>query len=852
MKDWLDQLIETDATVLTANQRLAASLSAAVNERHLELGRRAWRPLEIREWRAYLSGRFQAATGELALPLRLSGRQSLLLWEDALRPDLESGQENLQALARLARETRDALSDHEVAPEAVASTAGSEDQRVFSESLRRYLARLDNNDWTDDAGVREFVLANSEAFDWPGHVSFAGFVEFTPLVKSFQSALESRGCTLLAEPTTRPSPVSLVAFTDTRAELRAAGHWAREQRERGQRVAIVVSGLESDASATGTLVREGFTPGWQYDPQSASSVNVSFGRRLIDYPMITLALSVLRFTLSPASSADLGVLLRSGMLGHQSDASRYSASLALHDVPDREWTPALLAAWQSPKPGSCLADFVDRLDAATASYPQRKQRVTGWAVAFESALDSLGWPGTASLDSDEFQLLNRWRELLEEFSTLATVSGVLAGSQAISRLAALASDTVFQPEQLDSAVDVLGPMEAAGQSFDGLWIAGLTDDDWPGTARPSPLVSLRLQRDAGMRDSSPGQRLDQQAALLRRLVSASPNVVLSYPDTEGDAEKAPSPLLSEFDLQAAAFADPGWFASELIDHDALTTVSEIAPPVSAGDRIFGGARIPELQHSSPFDAFAAGRLALSDPEPFSRAVGARIRGILTHDALCRFFGDVPGSDALRNLDDDELRQRITDSIERESRAWFVGVDETLRRLMQLEEARLQGVMRDVVELDRSREEFAIAAREETTTLQHGPVRLDFRIDRIDRLPDGEALILDYKTGKAQGFVRQDGGPRSFQLVVYSMCIEEPVAGLGLYFAAARETVIRGIGRGLGREGDFADKLSGWRGEVRGLLDSFARGDLRIVAQRPLADSMDTLLLTRLPELKRYA
>ena len=78
-----------------------------------------------------------------------------------------------------------------------------------------------------------------------------------------------------------------------------------------------------------------------------------------------------------------------------------------------------------------------------------------------------------------------------------------------------------------------------------------------------------------------------------------------------------------------------------------------------------------------------------------------------------------------------------------------------------------------------------------------------------------------------------------------------MAGLGLYFAAARETVIRGIGGGLGRDKEFTEKLTAWRGEVRSLLDNFAAGDLRIVAQRPLAEGRDTLLLTRLPELKRH-
>ncbi len=189
MTDWLKDAIEADASVLTANHRLAATLTSNVNEHHVRDGRLAWRPLEIREWRGYLASRYEAASVERDLPLRLTPRQSLLLWEDALRPDIEEGSENLPALAKLARDTRDALVDHRVSADTVAALAATEDQRLFSQSLRRYLARLDNNGWTDDAGVREFVVGNASQFEWPRACWFAGFIEYSPLLAALQASL---------------------------------------------------------------------------------------------------------------------------------------------------------------------------------------------------------------------------------------------------------------------------------------------------------------------------------------------------------------------------------------------------------------------------------------------------------------------------------------------------------------------------------------------------------------------------------------------------------------------------------------------------------------------------------------
>ncbi|MEM9403588.1 MAG: PD-(D/E)XK nuclease family protein [Pseudomonadota bacterium] len=852
MNDWLDQLIAVDAAVLTANHRLAASLVDAVTARHLHVGRSAWRPLVIREWRGMLSALYQSVAAEDALPARLTPQQSLLLWEDALRPDLDEASDNLPALARLARDTRDALLDHGVHADDVAESASTDDQWVFSQALRRYLARLENNGWTDDAGLRRFVVDNAARFDWPEQVAFAGFIHPSPLLTELQDVLRQQGCTLPAPPDEVPGKAVLAKFQSSLSELRAAGLWARQQREQGRRVAIVVAGLESRSQQVASLLREGFTPGWQYDrPGAGASVNVSFGRHLSDYPMIAGALLALRWAIRPGNSASVSTLLRSGLTGEHNDSSRFLAARALHDVPDREWTPVMLRTWCSPTPATSLAAFTDGFEKLAESLSGGSRPIKAWAKQFEAGLESLGWPGKEALDSAEFQLLNRWNELLEDYSSLARVSGPISASKAISRLTALAAETVFQPEQLDTAVDVLGPMEAVGQRYDALWITGLTDADWPGTARPSPLLSLTLQRKAGMRDSSPEQRLQQQRALLKRLVSAAADTVLSYPTLDGNAEMAPSPLLAAFEPKRASFEDPGWFIDSLRDDVPLQAIDETPPPALPGERIYGGSSIPDLQHGSPFDAFVVARLAINDPEPFSRAIGARIRGILTHDALSKVYTDIPDQAALLTLDAPACESLIASNIESASRGWFIGVDATLRRLLKLEEQRLQGVISDVLEFDRQREPFAVIGLEAPATLRHGAVDLSLKIDRIDRFESGELLLLDYKTGRAEGFVRRDGGPRSFQLVVYSMCFDEPVAGLGLFFATAKETVIRGIGQDLDKDDRFDDTLRAWRGEVRHLLDDFAQGDVRIVAQRPLSDGMDSLLVSRLPELKRY-
>ena len=52
-----------------------------------------------------------------------------------------------------------------------------------------------------------------------------------------------------------------------------------------------------------------------------------------------------------------------------------------------------------------------------------------------------------------------------------------------------------------------------------------------------------------------------------------------------------------------------------------------------------------------------------------------------------------------------------------------------------------------LDIERQRGPFEVAALEHAKTVKIGPLELQVRLDRIDRLPDGRDVLLDYKTGK---------------------------------------------------------------------------------------------------------
>ena len=87
----------------------------------------------------------------------------------------------------------------------------------------------------------------------------------------------------------------------------------------------------------------------------------------------------------------------------------------------------------------------------------------------------------------------------------------------------------------------MGLLEASGLRFDHLWIMGLHDDALPAPPSPNPFLPVSLQREFQLPHSSAARELEFGGKLIDRLLASAPDVVVSYPETEGDRALAPSP-----------------------------------------------------------------------------------------------------------------------------------------------------------------------------------------------------------------------------------------------------------------------------------------------------------------------
>ncbi len=820
--------LEKGAAIVTPTPLPARVAGYQFSLEQVRQGRESWERPAIQTMGAWLAARWQEARfSGPDVPILLSPSQEHLVWRQIIEehhPELF----DISATASLARLAANIVREWRVPIEGD-EWSDHEDGRQFQRWHAIFQRRCSERGWITRADLWARLPGwIADGYCARERTGFMAFQAVSPAMKQLLAALESSGVLMPVE-TGQAAQAGVQNFADFDSEVDYAVRWARrafEQRE-SQSIAIFVPDLAAHRRAIEYSFRQVFYPRASMTGSHETgreAFQVHSAPALFEYPLIASALLLLRLARPTLRIQDASLILRCPFVkGAEAERSaRASADLKLCRTRRTEITFQDLkyASADCPKLGSVWP----RVERVLAK-PGANRTFIEWARFFGDLLEAIGWPGeTAELNAEEQELLDAWDDNLSVLASLELVSESVPLDAALLQLRRGLANDVRTPE-LAAPVHILDASAAPGLRFDATLAIGLSDQTWPPPNRLSPLIPLRLQRACGVPGSDLNTSRQQAEYATHALFESAPSVLATY---SGQL----SSLVKRFvDSEAVAPAVwPGKTPWQSFVKARLESLEdEQGPPFFSAEPARGGTQLLKSQSLCPFRAFAEYRLHAISPEDPCFGLDPRERGGFLHKALQFVWREIGNSDRLFETSPDALEQIVEAGVS--SAVTGFSHDSFHQLISAAERERLKKLMLEWLQVERRRKQpFAVEILEEEREFSIPGLRLALRVDRIDRLANGNVLLIDYKSSSMSRNRLTCPNPAEPQLLIYAAAVGESVDGL--LFAELRPGSTRPVG--FTRERHFEDKtvdvVKNWNSflknnetEVLRLSNDFIRG-----------------------------
>jgi probable DNA repair protein len=383
---------------------------------------------------------------------------------------------------------------------------------------------------------------------------------------------------------------------------------------------------------------------------------------------------------------------------------------------------------------------------------------------------------------------------------------------------------------------------------------GLQDEALPAAASPNPFIPISLQREHGLPHASPGRELEFATKLIGRLRSSAPDIVLSYPETEGDRVLAPSPLVpgGSWRVHPRDAQPDDWIVRIRANAPIEEFMDEVAPPLIADATQPGGASLFKDMAACQFRAFAKHRLGARPLEDTNLGLSYGDRGSTVHKALELIWTELGSHARLMELASTELQDLIARHVEMAVNRLGQGIGR------KLEQRRLQTLLTEWLAIEKSRAAFTVIKPEEERLVAIGGVQVRTRVDRIDELTTGGEIILDYKTGQVKSTGWDTDRPDDPQLPLYCATSEQPIAGAAFAIIRTGELTFRGITEShatlpdmkrmqIERPVSFTEQVAQWRRVLEQLAADFRAGAAAVDPKQGACDFCGLTALCRIRE-----
>ena len=844
----LTDLAVKGTTVVTAGGIAARQIQSYLARQHLEAGRSAWLApavLTFRDWATALWHRhLDDGSRQLLTPGQVDALWRRVIDESGAGLQGLPGYRHISAWAREASQRR---RDWNVGIDDLYAFRDDPDCRALLSWERAYREALDDAGWLDPGDAVDALASRVPSLAGNGAASAVwADLTLTPIQSQCAERLQIAGfkCSDWVPPTCNERS-RRIQLADASEEVRVAAAWAaaRLARQPGQRLAIVVPGLEARRDDVVGALENALDPG-------SPRLGARTGHRKIvclqgqstamDNPMIGAAMNGLELFSGTGDFRVLSRWLRSPFFGAADNADArcmLETQLRSHISSQMTFLDAFRSGGLAARIRAALPALADELEAAVSligAHP-RRATLTTWVTVWRRLLDELDWGGQDATVPDD------WESALNDLVLLTPILGRLDLSDALAELEKI----LERPQRLGAVplhgIFLLVNPEDVGPGYDAAWVSGLTDTQWPQASQPIPLLPSALQRRHGMPWATPAVALNESRIIIQRLVDRVPEVILSSPESVHEHSVQPSPLILSWPLvtEAELLGSRARRSRQIeLDESRLETRTDPIPPVEAR-KLRGGIGTLSMQSICPLRAFIESRLIARPLETVRPGFDARQRGIAAHAAVRRLFGNLPDRQELLSWSPEDRTRRIDRSCLLSLRGLFGAAENRLGALFELELARLRSLLAHLLELESTRAPFRVVGVEQAIKVDVGGLEIRGRLDRIDELhSDGSLAVIDYKTGRRNNpsdWLKER--PRDLQLPFYAAFLEARVEAVVIAVLNPASPGYKGFWLGGGRfpgpaarlPADFAWPMQRdrWRTQIETLAREYAGGDGRI-------------------------
>lgn len=837
--EFITSLNQNDA-ILTANRRLSTYLRKQYDQHQLNQGLNCWPSLAIMPLSSWVEQTFNAYEQDHCFIL--NDFQELLLWEEVIANSAANdGLMNTTATANLVKESFHLLQNFGLTLEEI-STYPSQDVQTFVSWCQQFQQKCAEMKAISRCEILPLLIQQlknkTSSITLPSKFFLLGFDDLSPRLKELAELLKMQ--TIEIQHTDKAA-ISRTSFFDREQEIMAMARWAYEQHHNDPtaKIGCIVPNLERERNSVANYFEEIA----KAQQRQQDLFNISAANSLLYYPIIRHALLILKMNFIDVDFDLFSQLLRSPFIaGGQTEQH----SRALLDAALRQQSEHKINIKNINVANRCHI-FYSHLQDFIQSTIDQEQTLEQWAHTFAQQLRNMGWPGEVSLNSAEFQIVERFKKCFDEFVTMHVHQIPCTLTTAYNLFHYLISKIAFQPESVDTPIQILGMLEGSGLQFDLLWVAGLNNENWPQPPSPNPFIPIAVQKKYDMPHATSERELQFSSTIMKRLQYNAHKLILSYAEHDNDRPLEPSSLISKYP-QCDLSLEPYYsIEQQLYQTKKLEYLcDEYGPPI-IDHTISGGTGIFKSQAACPFQAFAKYRLGATPLEEAQIGLAADERGSLIHEILALAWNEIKDHQSLCAINNQQLDHVILTSINTALQNLKSEKPYTLKkRFLEIETKRLHKIVAEWFNYEKQRESFEVISCEQRQTAQIGQLQIHIQIDRIDRLSSGNHLIIDYKTGRPSVLDWFSNRPKEPQLPLYSVLSEHEIAGI--LFAQLRPGEL--CFKGLAAYGDIApgtvtldrfndldyqswpELLTFWQQTLLTLADDFSSGKASVDPKNP--------------------